>query len=224
MQATAAATLSNATTNHLIGLVGFTVSILAGIALLALFAGRRAPAPAPVDDAEDRARGRRIADDDTLWLIAIGDRPRPIMAIERPALTVDPVVPDDVAAHVAPGAGSVASVAATAMDTKLRDSVGRAILAAAEVAAHAEETVRADARFFAVFRLRMDQALGRFEASAAVGRADMWLHYEHDIDDAHCKHCAEAVAEISGEYREMVAGYDTQAWDARQLRAELAAA
>lgn len=183
---------------------------------------------------DDAARAVRIAADDVeraAWMHAPAwaiEADRPPVLDDRTAhmLTVDPTLrPADVAAiveQVAPGAGSVASVAAAVIDTRLRTSEMVTELTAAEEAAYAEEAERAERRFFAVFNLHMDQAVQRFQHG--TGRADMWLCYLHD-GRTECTACATALAHVSDEFRQIVGRVereDTQEIDVRELRRELA--
>jgi hypothetical protein len=106
-----------------------------------------------------------------------------------------PVEPAEVAEHVAPGAGSVASIAAIGEDTKLRGPVALAALERAEEAAYAEAEQRAVDSYFT----GLDAALDRFRERTV--RADNWLYYLHGDHPSECPHCTLALEAISDEYR-----------------------
>lgn len=172
-------------------------------------------AAAPVDDADDRARGLRILADDRArgtaawmhapaWAIEAG-YPSPAMrtSAERAAGAapvevgkdwVDPMRAD----YTAYGIGSVVSLAAIAEDTKLRGPVALAILHRAEEQAYAE----AEQREFAAFDAAVADGLARIDRLQANWG---WSFYAHDDAGAHCPACRDAVEEVSGEYRDLVA-------------------
>lgn len=182
-----------------------------------------------VPAAEDIARFLRIRADDALWT---AHTPAPAVLDQRTAvLVVDPTLkPAEVAEmveHVAPGAGSVVSVADEPVDTRLRTMHEEAELASAWDAATAESAARAantaDGMIFATFRTSMDAALNGFRAATA--RVDAWAHYLHDAGDTRCPHCTQAVADVSGEYRALVNRVElesTQSWSRHELATILA--
>jgi hypothetical protein len=206
------------------GMIGTGLVILAvvGIGAGVLAARRRKPGDtwangASPADAEDEARRIRILTDDrehsfATWLVPLPVQPDMRTSEERargvapfdggsadvatdPALR--PAERTEVLEHVAPGAGSVASVAALGEDTKLRGPLALAALERAEVAAYAEAEQRAVDSYFT----GLDAALDRFRA--ATVRADNWLYYLHGDHPSECAHCALALDAISDEYRLM---------------------
>jgi len=151
--------------------------------------------------------------------------PAPVLDERTAQLVVDPTLKAaDVAQlveHVAPGPGSVVSVAAITEDTRLRGPRATAELEAAEAEAHDEALVRD----FAGFDQAMADAFARLDR--LQWRQAAWSFYVHAADGHACPHCTEAVTELTGEYRELTArvlSESTQAMDLRELRAALAAA
>jgi len=132
--------------------------------------------------------------------------PWPVFDDRTAELVIDPTLNaadvEAIVEHVAPGAGSVVSVADAVAPTTMRGPRARAEVAAAEVAAHDEAARRADVDFFARFDRVMEVALAGFRERTV--RADTWMHYLHEDATARCAHCAEAVAEVSDEFRLMV--------------------
>jgi hypothetical protein len=139
-------------------------------------------------------------------------------------LVVDPTLSAaevaEMVAHVEHGTGSVATVAATAEDTKLRGPQALARLQAAEVDAYAEAQTQEA-------RLAVNEA---FSGSGGMW-ADLdrklwaiapWIFYAHDDEGAQCPHCATALSAVSGEYRKLTER--TEEIDRRELEAMLAAA
>jgi hypothetical protein len=151
--------------------------------------------------------------------------PAPALDARTAELVIDPTLKAaDVAQmveHVAPGPGSVVSVAAVAEDTRLRGPRATAELEAAEAEAHDEALVRD----FAGFDQAMADAFARLDR--LQWRQAAWSFYVHAADGHACPHCTEAVTELTGEYQELTArvlAESTQAMDLRELRAALAAA
>jgi hypothetical protein len=130
-----------------------------------------------------------------------------------PPVVIDPTVVE----HVAPGAGSLTSFAATVEDTRMRTSAQLKELQAAEVAAYEAAPAEEDRLFFAGFEQRMGAALARFDE--ATGRVDQWEAYQHRDNEHECPHCLQAVKETSDEYRLIRSLDDTGAIS----RAEIAA-
>jgi hypothetical protein len=112
-----------------------------------------------------------------------------------PPLVIDPTVVE----HVAPGAGSLTSFAATVEDTRMRTSAELKELHAAEIAAYGDAPAEEERLFFAGFERRMGAALARFDE--ATGRVDQWEAYQHRDNEHECKHCRRAVKENSDEYK-----------------------
>lgn len=193
-------------------------AILIGVGLLGLAAVLFLPRPRPAvagwdadEEAADHLRGLRVAADDQehgdLWGYPRALPAAPVLD-ERTAEVVAALPAAkaaEVVAQVAPGAGSVVSMAAEFADTKLRDSVGLVLLHEAEEAAYAEAESHEVAHYFT----GLDAALARFRA--ATFRADAWKHYLHDQPGATCP-CCTAADEISGEYRRLLAEYPTSEW------------
>jgi hypothetical protein len=213
--------LSDTTVDRLTGLSAVTVAILAGLALLAVWGIRRATADVDVADADaDRLRRLRIQADDEVWRTTTGFDTRTAELVVDPTLKAADVA--EMVHHVAPGEGSVVSVADEAGDTKLRTLAQVAELLAAEVEAYTEAVAREADVVFAAFDAAMREAFARIDRLQAA--VSPWSFYQHDDEGARCPHCAEDIAAVSGEYRQIVAAYDTSAWDVRELRAALAAA
>jgi hypothetical protein len=139
----------------------------------------------------------------------------PVVAEPEP-LVIDPTVVE----HVAPGAGSLVSFAEAQQDTAMRTSVEAAELHAAEEAAYEAREDEEVRLLMADFDRQMCAALTDF----AVGtrKVDRWLHAHHDgASAADCKHCAEAVQEISDEFAQIVAEREATDTGPMNIRAEL---
>jgi len=111
-----------------------------------------------------------------------------------------------VAEHVAAGTGSVASLAAARPSTGMRTSAQVAALQAAEVEAYAAIDENEVRLLLAPFNRSLDEEWARFDQ--ATMRADFWAHYEH-TDEHRCPRCADAMQEISDEFRLMVQRAET---------------
>lgn len=231
------------------GMIGIGLLTLAviGVGAGILAARRRKPGDtwangASPADGEDEARRLRILADDrehgfAAWMAPLPAHPELRAPRERAedlapfdartagfaAAEPAPAEPADVAEHVAPGAGSVVSIAETAIDTKLRDSVGLTLLHAAEEQAYAEIEEHEVAALFADFDRAVGAGLEHLER--AQWSAGAWSFYQHDAEGAHCPHCAEAVEKVSGEFRELTArvlSEHTQQFSRADLMAVLA--
>jgi len=178
-------------------------------ALIGLALAVRSRQAARQDRADDleAARLRLLADG-----VDVYDLPVPSWDGRTQALAVDPTLRRtevaEMVAHVAPGAGSVASLAHTTQDTRIRSAGQLAELREAEEAAYAEAATREDREFFARFDLVMSVALAGFRERTV--RADNWLHYVHDDACADCPHCTAALHEVSDEYAQIVRRVEAQ--------------
>ncbi len=163
------------------------------------------PAPAAHDcnDHEPYARGGTVYTSSATNAVEVVDTAVPVDVWMVKAVTVDPTLTAaDVATaveHVAPGVGSVASVAAVAEDTRMRTSAQLRELQAAELEAYAEAPAQEDRLFFAAYDRQMARALTRFDEATA--RVDQWEAYQHRDNEHECAHCRRAVKENSDEYK-----------------------
>ena len=160
---------------------------------------------------EDEARWARIVRDNADWAAATGS---------KRAIVVDPLT-DDVLAHVAPGAGSMASVAAEVGDTKLRSAAEAAEVRAAEAEAYAQAQAEEA-------RLAQAWSSGMWaELDAKLWKIAPWLFYAHDDEGAHCPRCAAAIEHVSGEFAALVERVESETTgeiSRRDIEALLAAA
>lgn len=156
-----------------------------------------------------RRRAREAADDleaVRLRLIAAGedpdaDPPAPALDERTAALVVDPTLSavevTTIVEHVEHGAGSLASFAMTASDTReMRTAAEVKHLAEVYDEAH-DEDVRRD----------LDRAVALLtEVSRDTWAAiDAWIErYHGETHYANCAHCAEKLHDISGEYAQLV--------------------
>lgn len=134
------------------------------------------------------------------------------------AMVVDPTLTDrDVATaieHIAPGVGSLTAFAATQSDTATtRTPTEQRHLDEAWEPAHAEHAEWLDREFFADFDRGMREAFRVFRAGNTDGRI-----YTIHVEGGTCPHCTRAMHEITDEHRQIVSGYDTGAYDVRELR------
>ncbi len=141
------------------------------------------------------------------------------------ALVVDPTLTrQDVTTaieHVAPGVGSVASVAAAARDTRMRTAAEQARLEADWDAAIDEVEKQEVRLFMADFDRQLSKALAAFgQATVRVGN---WEAYQHRDNEHECEHCQRAVKETSDEYRLIRSLDDTGAISRADIEALYAA-
>lgn len=132
----------------------------------------------------------------------------------------DEVLAADVAEHVAPGVGSVVSLAEVDFDTKTcRTPSEQAHLDGVWNEAHAEQERRREIEFWAGFEAAMDRAVDEFR------RTDRRIHRLHVASDTHCPHCREVLEQHSGEFAQLVRDRertDTREIDRRAVAALLA--
>lgn len=198
------------------------VAAVGGAVILAVTAPRREAAAVrrEQDDELEFARLRLLAEGVDVHTVPDWDFRTADLVID-PTLRASDVV--EMVEHVAPGAGSVASLGHIADDTRIRSVAQVTELHRAEAAAYAEDAVRADADFFARFDRVMSVALAGFQERTS--RVDAWLFYQHDDTRSECPHCTEALREVSDEYAQLVAdraNTDTGEISKAELRALLA--
>lgn len=197
-------------------MIAFAVAgaALAALAALLIRAWRSYRPVAGLDDdaKADRLRLERIEADDATWTWegvtgrAQVTPPRATFDARTAELVVDPTLKArdlvGVVEHIEHGIGSIATVDAIVTDTKLRGPAELAALHAAELAAYASIDEQEIRLMLQPLDRAMSAALARIDRAQAAAGA--WSFYAHDDEGAHCPHCAEAVAAVSGEYRDLL--------------------